>query len=488
MSNPQFKQTMVLQDWLDRLANETFPVFPATSKTLKNLNDDDLNRSVDRFCSDILFDPGGVIAILRKANSGRQGGLGTRVCTVENAAMMIGMNAMRNLTDEFPNIEPPGETDSEKGYMKIVARAYHVAYQAYDWAVCRGDMTPKEVFVAAFLHDIGAMVLWLYASEQMQAVHELKWEKQVPDDEAQYVILGFSQEQLGHGIADIWKLPEMVYECLQAEDAHNPRALTVKLANQLVHLSETGWYTDEMTECLESVCQLLDISYHDAVKRVHKNALEVARETAFYGVSPSAALLPMTSAEWPTVHGNKRDEQAGKHFCLMPQKFMFDAAKTSLGKFLKQEAPLNDIVEICMAGLHDGLGLNRVVFALLTKDLTKLEGRYIHGADSDPVFSQFSVKVDLSNKDLFTQLLQKARSVWVSRENNEKIWPLIPESFKTLINTQEFFAMSVFVKGKPLGIFYADRHLEDSHLDQKSYEGFKTLSTLVSKAIEFGRK
>jgi len=414
--------------------------------------------------------------------------MGTRVSTVENAAMMIGMNSMRALTKDFPEVAPPGESDAEKGYMKIVARAYHVAYQAYDWAICRGDMTPKEIFVAAFLHDIGAMVLWLYASEQMQAVHELKWEKQVPDDEAQYVILGFSQEQLGHRIAESWRLPEMVAECLQAEDAHNPRALTVKLASQMVHLSETGWYTDEMTECLESVSKLLDISYDDAAKRAHKNALEVARETDFYGVSPSATLLPMTSAEWPTVHGRKRDEQAGKHFCLMPQKFMFDAAKTSLNTFLKEEAHINDIVEIGIAGIHDGLGLNRVVFALLSKDLTKLEGRHIQGADSDPVFSQFSVEVDLSIRDLFTQLLQKPRSVWVSRDNNEKMWPLIPEKFKHLINTQEFFAMSVFAKGKPLGIFYADRHLEDSHLDQKSYDGFKVLSTLVSKAIEFSRK
>jgi HD-like signal output (HDOD) protein len=488
MSNANLSQTTGLQGWLDKLENEIFPVFPETCNSLQQLSEEDANRSVDRFCSDILFDPGGVIAILRKANSGRRGGLGTYVSTVENAAMMIGVNAMRALTKEYPTIEPPGNSAAEKGYMRIVARAYHVAYQAYDWAVQRGDMTPKEIFVAAFLRDIGAMTLWLYAGEQMQAIHELKWEKQVPDDEAQYVVLGFSQEQLGQRLAELWSLPEMVSECLQAEDAHNPRALTVKLANQMVHLSETGWYTDEMVECLESVAKLLDISYDDVVKRVHKNAIEVARETALYDVSPSATLLPMTSAEWPTVHGQKRDEQDGKHFCLMPQKFMYDAAKDSLTTFLSEPAAISDIVEIAMAGLHDGLGLNRVVFALLSKDLGRLEGRFINGADSDPAFSQFAVDVDLSSKDLFSQLLQKPRSVWVSTENHDRIWPLVPEKFKDLINTQEFYTMSVFAQGKPLGVFYADRHLEDSHLDQKSYDGFKALCSMVSKAIEFGRK
>ncbi len=488
MSDGQLRQTTDLQEWVDKLENEIFPVFSQTSKGLQHLSEEDANRSVDRFCSDILFDPGGVIAILRKANTGRRGGLGAYVSTVENAAMMIGVNAMRTLTDGYPTIEPPGESAAEKGYMRIVARAYHVAYQAYDWAVLRGDMTPKEIFVAAFLQDIGAMTLWLYAGEQMQAVHELKWEKQVPDDEAQYVVLGFSQEQLGQRLAEVWSLPEMVYECLHAEDAKNPRALTVKLARQMVHLSETGWYTEDMVECLESVAKLLDISYDEIVKRVHKNALKVARETTLYDVSPSAALLPMTSAEWPTVHGGKRNEEDGKHFCLLPQQFMFDAARESLTGFLSEPAQVNDIVEIAMAGLHDGLGLNRVVFALLSKDLHKLEGRFINGADSDPAFSQFAIDVDLSTKDLFSQLLQKPRSVWVSQENHDRIWPLVPAKFKELINTQEFYTMSVFAQGKPLGIFYADRHLEDIHLDQKSYDGFKALCSLVVKAIECGRK
>jgi len=479
---------MGLEGWLEKLKTVTLPVFPQTQSDLKNLNDEDLNRSVDRICADILFDPGGVIAILGKANSGRRGGLDANVSTVENAAMMIGMNNMRSLTNDYALLEPPGQTDSEKGYMRIVARAYHVGYQAYDWAVTRGDMMPKEIFVAAFLHDIGAMALWLYAPEQMKAVHELKWEKQVSDDEAQYVILGFSQEQLGQKLAELWNLPEMVFECLHAEDAHNPRAMTVKLANQMVHLSETGWYTEEMVECLESVANLLDLSYHEIVRKVHNNAIELARSTALYGVSPSTALLPMTSAEWPTVHGGKRDQEAGKHFCLMPQKFMYDAAKHSLEGFLATKSSVNDILEIAMAGLHDGLGLNRVVFALLSKDLNRLEGRYINGADSDPTFSRFLVDVDLGRKDLFSQLLQKPRCVWANKEKNEKIWPLIPQKFIELIDTSEFYAMSVFAQGKPLGVFYADRHLEDIHLDQKSYDSFKVLCSLVSKGIEFGRQ
>ena len=480
----QLEQSMSLEDWVEQLVDLQFPVFAQTATCLHALNDDDLQRSVDRICSNILYDPGGVIALLRKANSSRQKGMGTRVVTVENAAMMIGMNSMRTLVDSMPQLTPPGATTAEQGYMKIVARAYHVGYQAYDWAIQRGDMTPKEIFVAAFLHDLGAMVLWLYAHESMQAVHELKWDQEVSDDEAQYVILGFSQEKLGQQLSETWRLPEMVTECLQAEDAHNPRPLTVRLASKLVHLSETGWYTEEMVECLESVAKLLDKSFDDVVKRVHNNALAVARETSHYGISCSASLLPMTSAEWPTVHGEKRDEKAAKHFCLVPQALIYQQTLEQLSQVKSDTHTLSEILELAITGLHDGLGLNRVVFAYLTKDKIKLEGRHMQGADSDPNFSQFSVNVDLGKRDLFTQLLQKPRSVWVNEENHERLEELLPDEFRALIQTDEFYAMSIYHHGKPLGIFYADRHLRDSHLDEKSYTSFKKLCLHVTKALE----
>jgi len=485
MTEAQLQNNGDVDAWVEQLASTPFPVFPETSESLRNLSEIDVESSVDRFCSRILYDPGGVIAILRRANSGRKGRLGSNVSTVENAAMMIGVQKMRQLTEDHPQIEHSGTTESEKGYMRIVARAYHVAYQAYDWAICRGDMVPKEIFVAALLHDLGAMALWLNAPDKMKAIHEIKYEKQVSDDEAQYVILGFTQELLGQKLVGALGLPEFILDCMKSEDARNPRVQIVKLASQMVHLSESYWYSDDMCECQEAIAELLDISFDDVVKRTHKNAIEVARETGFYGISQSASLLPMTSGEWPNVvGGGKKDEEDGKHFCLMPQAFMHDAAIRSLKSAVKTGMDINHLVVIAQAALHDGLGLNRVVFALLSRDKTKLEGRYIVGADSDPVFSQFSIDVDMGRKDLFTQLLQKPRSVWLSHENKDKIWPMISEKFRGLVNVEEFYAMSIFAKEKPVGIFYADRHLKDIQLDTRSYESFKRVCSLFSKVLD----
>lgn len=490
MADVETKYPETLEDWVNKLSDVVFPMFPRTIKSLKNLTDEDINRSVDRFCADMLLDPGAAIGILRRANGGRRRRLGAQVPTVENAAMMIGMTAMRELYKDVPSFTPPGTTPPERGYMHVVARAYHAGYQAYDWAIQRGDMTPKEVFVAAFLYDLGEMVLWLYGGEPMMRVRELVLNEHMPEDEAQYMVLGFSQEQIGHELAKLWNLPEMVIECLQPEKARNPRALSVMLAAKLARLADTNWYTQEMLECMQSVADLLDISFDEVVRRSHQNALAAARETEFYQIIPAAAWLPMHSEDWSNkkVREQSIEDHEAAHFCLSPQLRVYDKAMIDLATLIKDKPDLNQILQVAMRGFHDGIGLNRVVFAMLSPDRTTLTARQLIGTDNDPVFNRFHVDIDLDRKDIFTQLFQKPRSVWVNAENRAKIWPLVPAAFKKLINTDSFFAMSVFIHDKPLGTFYADRHTHDSELDIKSYERFKRLCGMVSKGIERTRE
>ena len=490
MADEETKFPETLEDWVEKLSDVVFPMFPGTIKSLKTLTDEDINRSVDRFCADILLDPGAVIGIVRRANSGHRRRLGTQVATVENAAMMIGLKSMKELYKDVPCFTPPGTTPAERGYMHVVARAYHAGYQAYDWAIQRGDMTPKEVFVAAFLYDLGEMVLWLYGGEPMMRVRELVLNEHMPEDEAQYMVLGFSQEQIGHELAKRWNLPEMVIECLQPDKARNPRALSVMLAAKLARLADINWYTPEMLECLQSVADLLDISLEEVVRRSHLNALAAARETEFYQIIPAAALLPMHSGDWNTNNVSEQAEEGHEaaHFCLTPQLRVYDRAMIDLATLIKDKPDLGQILQIAMRGFHDGVGLNRVVFAMLSHDCTTLTARQMIGTDNDPVFNRFHVDIDLDRRDIFTQLFQKPRSVWVNEENRAKIWPLVPGAFKKLINTDSFFAMSVFIHDKPVGLFYADRHTQDSQLDIKSYERFKRLCGMVSKGIERTRE
>lgn len=485
-SGPPDSTQDALQRWAGRLSHKIFPIFDHTAGSIEAI-DESSGASIDRFCSTILYDPGVMLAMLRKVNASPRQRLAADVTSIENAAMMIGLDNVKNIPSRLPQIKLPARTPAERGYVQVVSRAYHAGYQAYDWAVRRADMVPKEVFVAAFLHDIGEMALWLDGGEEMLRIQELVHEEHMPADEAQYVVLGFSVEQLSLELARRWRLPEFIQQTLHAESADHSRVLGVMLASQLARQAELNWYSPASLACIENVADFLEVSYATASHLVHQNAVKAARETEHYGAWPAAANLPL-------IHVPEFEEQGADgtfvsdgldvkpvHFCLVPQRDIYDQICRRLREF-DGIHDVNSLIEVAMRGFHDGLGLNRVVFAILSLDHSQLHARHLAGTDNDPVFSQFAIALEPAN--LFTHIIKKQQSVWINDDNRKRFWPMVPVALQRLIRTDSFMASSIFARGKSVGMFYADRHLTECHLDIECYNRFKHLSRLVAAGIE----
>lgn len=142
----------------------------------------------------------------------------------------------------------------------------------------------------------------------------------------------------------------------------------------------------------------------------------------------------------------------------------------------------NPIV-LLLQGLHHGLGLNRVVFARLEGDAQQpvLAAEAMMGTDYEPHFNRF--RLSLRGGGLFEALMKKPAAVWLNSANEARLWPWVPENVKALIRVRSFFAMSLFVEGRPLGLVYADRRGEACSLDARAFEGFKRLVGGACKAL-----
>jgi hypothetical protein len=204
--------------------------------------------------------------------------------------------------------------------------------------------------------------------------------------------------------------------------------------------------------------------------------VEAARETGYYGAIPAASLLPLIP-----VPEEEDEESEIKHFCLTPQHDVYADVVREI-QTNGESINLNALMGLVMKGLHDGLGLNRSVFAMLGQDRSSVRARYLSGTDNDPEFSQFELSLETSH--LFTHLMKKQQSVWINDDNRDQFWKFVPDSFKELIKTDSFYASSVFIDGKPIGLFYSDRHIADCHLDEDSYKHFKSLVHLAGKTLE----
>lgn len=486
-----------LNAWAEKLQHATLPALPGSVASLSRLVSDE-NVKMWRLAQIAEKDPGLCVALLRRVNAGGQKRLRTEVTTIEHAMMMLGLGQLRSLPHSIPLIDKVGEPEGRANAMRLMARSYHAGHQAREMARLRKDIEPDEIFLPAMLHHLSEILLWLHAPAKMKQIEELTSRQQMEPEEAQYVVLGFGLDHLTLDLARRWGLPSMMQESLKSESAQQSRVYGIVLAVQLARASELGWYRHHTTQVLEHIANHLGTNFGEAAAYIHRFAAEAAQQTDLYPDTPAAALLllpsqPEAAPGWkpPEETGDKTQkaaapsEQAGTTtaFCLSPQLHILRQSLQGLQAGIKADnLTLSQILSLTMDGMHDGIGLNRVVFALLTQEKHELRARAIAGADNDPTFKRFTI--ELNGMHLFTRLMEKPQSLWINDTNRTKFWPLVPRPFQRIIGGNSFLVLSVFVKGKAVGLFYADRHSESCALDAHAYHRFKQLGLLAAQAME----
>lgn len=512
---------------IEELSTQPLPVFGHSTRAFQKLNSEP-NASFESY-SDILFkDPGLTLHTLNQLQANTTKPLRIEISSMSQATMLLGMGRVQKLPSGQPQIEQSLSGFAKKGFIKTACRAFHAAFQAWDWAHIKNDHAPEEIFLATLLHDVAEMALWVSAPDKMHQFRKLMLKDGIPTDEAQYIVFGESLEHFSRQLAAQWRLPPLVQEALRPENVRDPRVQCVMLAVQLARAAERSWYWEKTERLMPQIADYFGKPLDMTINHIHKNAVRAARETHFYDARHAAALLPLLPGgdeiiiedEFPeaeaeieaatkapdkpvassapanasinataeqftpppaqTVNPVVREQAASTQVCLSPQPEIFAQSLSELKEGIGK-LKLNELMRAAIHGMHDGIGLNRVVFTMLTPDRSKLVSRFLIGADNDPIFSRFEIKLDQPH--LFSRLMEKPVSLWLNDDNRAKYWPLVPEQVKMLTKTNAFFAMSIHLQEKPIGLFYADRRSIECKLDARAYNQFRQLCQLVTKGL-----
>lgn len=416
----------------------TLPVFGQTIAELGRLAPRGERVALPELTDIVLHDPLLVLRLLQTVN-GRRSRLGAEITTVGHAVMMLGVQPFFQRFSGLTSVEerlasrPAALADVQRR----ASRAHHAAYQARDWAIQRADIESEEVFVATTLAELPEMVRACLLPDGGQA-----------DAEA--------GNTLREALFDACRIPERLRMLSDPGRGTQPRAVNVQLALALARHAASGWWGRDVAQDLEAAAAFLHLPLDEAIGRIHRTAVLAARAWRWYGAPPAAALLPLLPLP-------EAPEPAPRPQAAAPR-----TSQALLGWALDT--------------LRREVGLGRVMFALASADRQWLRVKCLQGVAADSPLAGFAL--GLARPNLFGQLLGRPQSVWLHDANRANLGPLITADMTRLLGRDDFFAMSIFLGDKPLGLLYADaRGGARKALDETSYHAFKQIGARIGQGL-----
>ncbi len=449
--------THAAHQWVDRLSAETLPVLRRTQTQVRDLlKQHGVNHL--RLAQVIARDPGFSLHIIRLfnrlPNAPRE-----PVNKIALALPLLGMTRIEEACRTLPCLEERLHGAPRLGLIACYGRAAHAAIYAGALAARRRDPDEGSLYTAALLHDIGEMALWSREPDKMCTMQQLIHQGDGHEDAA-LEVFGCTLQEISAGLGEMWCLPELIRVSQGLSNSYLPRPLSVMLCAALARESSLGWLRTATLDHVELLAEFLEIPLDSALSWLHGQAAEAARQ--LYGLPiplPAFHLIPPVPAPAakPLPKASPRPPE------VQPQP------SSATGQTANA---LQGLIQSALLEIHREIGLQRTMFAMLNSDRTGLRARLVGGDPSAEGLKGFSV--DLSTPSLFSLLMKKPQAVSISPANAEKYRALIPPPLQAVINPDQCLLLSVFLRNRPVGLFYADSALQHP-ITRQQFDSFKAV-------------
>jgi hypothetical protein len=487
-----------MTDWLARLQPGGIPTFRRTQEALARLAPRREALTAREVALEVLMDPFATLGVIHAINAKMGQRYGTEVTTVEHALMMQGIGAFLDASQGLPILEETAAGRDPKAIAALYGltrRAQHAAWQARDFAVLHSDIHAEEVQVAALLYATPEMLLWLRAPEAVRELNRQR-RKAASTKEAEVAVLGMSLQSFRLKFLEAWSIPELTRDLLDEKYAERSRQTILHACIGIAEHSERGWWDEGLMEHYLALASAENTPVESVIATVHGNAPRVVRSCDWLPVPAAATWGPMIPGPWPEEESDEEAPAAEKAeapaqpapvettdhvVCPMPDKAVFRESLKGIESHLDGSLTLNQMSAVILKGLHTGLGLTRILFAMVTPDGERVKSRFSLGIPPEDPLRHF--EFSLSGKDLFGQLMGKMQGVWINEGNRERLWPMVDPKLQKLVGAGDFYAMSLFSGNKPMGLIYADRGHGECGLDPLSYTDFKMLCLQAARGL-----
>ncbi len=488
-----------------KLADKPLPVAEnrfATCQRLLKYNKRSLAAAADL----IMLDPALSMLVLRRVNRIRSKSENPlEISSVISAINLMGENAVSNLIGHVSVLEHKiTDEKTVSDYYQLLDRSLHAAEFSNNWAKLRNDPVPEEPRVAALLRDIGELALCVHHHDIFEKIRLCASEKHISQSSASIQVLGFSLLQLSEQLAQHWFLADIIIDAMNPQRYHFYRAQGVMLASECVRLAEFGWHHRDMAECQALIADYLNISPDRVCRELYQTTLTIARQSLLHAPPVFAAQLVQEAyevRECADKHNAKRNAVAESDVAdtanpsteaaietnreedlqkIQRSKIYAQGIEKIKARAISGESNATELINTMIDGLHKGVNMQRVAFAMFDAGRENLSVKMSKGVDA-----ALAKKVRFScvGNTLFTSLMKKPGSVWINAENFIKFRPLIPDGFFHSMCSEDFICTSLFCGNRPLGLVYSDCVGGEVSIDEQAYKETKSLVFFTGKAI-----
>ncbi len=461
-----------LDDWTNWLRDKEMPIF---SRTVQRLNHaiEDKRSGVSELSRIILEDPGLTARLLKFANSPHYNPSSVRLATVTRAVVLLGLNVIRELALACSFIETVLSKQRKQQVDREIAYALHSAVQAKSLAILLNDPRPEEVFVAALLHNVGHIGFWCFEHDAGEKIQALMEQQNMPAEKAEKAVLGFQLIQLGASLSKTWRLGGLIEE---AFSGNSPRTEFVKLGYQIARHSPNGWNSEEIRRCIYKIAELTGKPQRHLLTLLQNDAESAVKLAKQSGDHQAAAYIPGTNLELP-VKQRHTDGLPSRDAASLIQ-IMQDLTNLLCGEF-----DLNLIFEMIIEGIYRAVGMERVLFALLTPDRKRLREKFSLGWP--PVGSRGPLQIDVvgSSPNLFSIALEKNEPLW-ARATDAETQRLFTGEVIAQFGQHDCCLSPINYDKRAIGLFYADRAVSKEPITREIFDGFRQLTLQANIALK----
>ncbi len=452
-----------LDEWLEELSQMDAVTMGAIIRELNKLTDSK-ESSVQQLSKEILKDPGLTSKIIKVANSVLYNPSKASVATISRAIMHIGFNTVRAICVSAIVIESIMRNHPRESLIRQMARSFHAAVQARNLCEKARLDIREEVFVAALLLHLGELMIWAYPHPSIDKLYRL-YQKGANSRDIESV-LGVTFERLTIEMVSQWNLGNTLAEALsEVEDKASRMCQAVRLGDEIAIAMEKGWDSPEMASVLKKVSVFSNQPEAEARRRLQTSMSEATQLSKLYCDPKLTRLLKET--------GQVAEESMDTPALLQPNPQVQLQTLQAIMQMMAGNLDSGKLFQLIMNGLHEGVGLERVVLAIFNQSRTQVSAKYVVGARTVNWRERFRFSYEKQPDNLFSRVMQGHEAVWLGNPGFSAVSKLRSKAFEEVVGAGDCLLGPIEASKREVGFLYADMHVSGRPMTETYFSGFK---------------